>query len=212
MRRPRPTEESRARAARIARALAGLLPDELEASPTASAGEVAVRGGDCPGCGATLYASGAAHGVEIDACTGCGGMWLDVGELEILTAGLDPAEGATSEAELRQRVARPRLRDEEIRYRECPRCREVMLRRNFGVISGVIVDECARHGVFLDAGELEAIEAFLRAGGRALGDAARASARARMMPPAPEPLPSPARVRARERAAGDVLWDLLFRW
>lgn len=186
MRRPRATEESKARAARIARALAGLLPDE-----PASAAPRSARGGSCPACGASLVASGAAHGVEIDACTGCGGIWLDVGELERLTADVASREdGEGGEVAPRRRGA-----DEEVRYRECPRCREVMLRRNFGTTSGVIVDECARHGLFLDAGELQAIEAFLRA-------------QARAMPPAP---PMSTSAPGRGRVAGEVVWDRLFR-
>lgn len=186
MRRPRATEESKARAARIARALAGLLPDE-----PASAAPRSERGGSCPACGASLVASGAANGVEIDACMGCGGIWLDVGELERLTA--DVASREDGEV-----VPRRRGGDEEVRYRECPRCREVMLRRNFGATSGVIVDECARHGLFLDAGELQAIEAFLRA-------------QARAMPPAPAAASTSTSAPGRGRVAGEVVWDRLFR-
>lgn len=216
MRRPRATEESRARAARIAQALAGLLPDEplvaSERSPGArpAPGPAPVlRVGDCPACGASLHASAAAHGVEIDVCEACCGIWLDAGELELLTADVAPPPAAVrDEAALRRSVPAPRPED-EVRYRECPRCREVMLRRNFGTISGVIVDECPQHGLFLDAGELQAVEAFLRAGGRALGEAAKARAQARMMPPAPEPLPTSRHGEARSR--GSALWDLLFR-
>ncbi|PCC73303.1 Transcription factor zinc-finger [Nannocystis exedens] len=217
MRRPRPTEESRARAARITQALADLLPDEpLPASPSepGSAGRRAARGGDCPGCGEPLQATAARHGVEFDTCGTCGGIWLDAGELEALTSGLDPipGTGAQNEADLRARVPAPAPREADIRYRECPRCREVMNRRNFGTISGVIVDECRHHGLFLDAGELEEVEAFLRAGGRAVGEAARARAAARSMPPAPPQLETPRSARHETAATSvvDVLWNLLF--
>jgi Zn-finger nucleic acid-binding protein len=40
-----------------------------------------------------------------------------------------------------------------------------MNRKNFRRISGVIIDECGRHGVWLDAGELEKIRHFIADGG-----------------------------------------------
>ncbi|HEY8376953.1 MAG TPA: zf-TFIIB domain-containing protein [Nannocystis sp.] len=214
MRRRRPTEESRARAARISQALADLLPDEplVAERPAERRREEGL--GACPGCGAVLQRSAARHGIEIDACAECGGIWLDAGELELLTVGLDPApgEGAVDERELRKQVPAARSHEGEVRYRECPRCSDIMTRRNFGTISGVIVDECPKHGIWLDAGELEAIEAFIRAGGRALGAAARARAAQRLLPPPPpEPLPeAEARRVRRGTALVDVLWSLFF--
>jgi Zn-finger nucleic acid-binding protein len=40
-----------------------------------------------------------------------------------------------------------------------------MQRRQYGRISGVLVDECRLHGHWLDANELEAIGRFIAAGG-----------------------------------------------
>ncbi|MDC0720608.1 zf-TFIIB domain-containing protein [Nannocystis bainbridge] len=216
MRRPRPTEESRARAARISQALADLLPDEPARPPEyRDPGARTPRGGDCPGCGEPLHATAVRHGIEFDTCAGCGGIWLDAGELEVLTSGLDPSPGtgAMHEADLRARVPAPATRESDVRYRECPRCREVMNRRNFGSISGVIVDECRHHGLFLDAGELEEVEAFLRAGGRAIGEAARARAAARSVPPPPPQLETgrPVKQEIVAESMVDALWSLLFR-
>lgn len=39
--------------------------------------------GRCPKCGAQLQRR-ELHGVEVDECPGCGGIWLDQGELEEL--------------------------------------------------------------------------------------------------------------------------------
>src|SRR5690606_9632433 len=50
-------------------------------------------------------------------------------------------------------------------YRRCAVCNELMMRRNFGRVSGVVVDECGRHGSYFDAGELEDVLAFVRSGG-----------------------------------------------
>ena len=40
-----------------------------------------------------------------------------------------------------------------------------MVRKNFARISGVIMDECGRHGIWLDSGELEKIRQFILSGG-----------------------------------------------
>lgn len=205
MRRPRSTEESRARAARIAQALAELLPDEPR--PPGPAPQAA-RGPACPGCGAVMVAS-VSEAVEIDTCAGCGGIWLDTGELAALTeTSVAPPPAGASDGAVRQ-VARS---EEEIRYRECARCGEIMTRRNFGTISGVVIDECPRHGVFLDAGELPAIENFLRAGGQALGEAARRRIAAQQVPPRPPEVPETPKVQRASGGAVDVLWNLFFRW
>jgi hypothetical protein len=37
----------------------------------------------CPKCGASLAAE-EYHGIEIDRCTECGGIWFDAGEAELL--------------------------------------------------------------------------------------------------------------------------------
>ena len=51
------------------------------------------------------------------------------------------------------------------RYWPCPACGHLMNRQNFAHLSGVIVDVCKGHGVWFNAGELQAIVEFVRAGG-----------------------------------------------
>jgi Zn-finger nucleic acid-binding protein len=164
-----------------------------------------------------MQAVGTNQGVEIDQCLECGAIWLDAGELDALlvdqdTDGLETA--ATSVRALRERMQEVLPPQGPVKYRECPRCAQVMRRSNFGTISGVIVDECLQHGVLLDPGELQAIEAFVRMGGRSLGEQAKLEQGKRAMPAAPEPLRSPGEVRRESKSgsAGDVLWDLLFHW
>jgi Zn-finger nucleic acid-binding protein len=53
-------------------------------------------------------------------------------------------------------------------YIKCPVCREFMGRRNFGAKSGVIVDRCSTHGVWLDGGELKRLLEWKKAGGQLL--------------------------------------------
>jgi Zn-finger nucleic acid-binding protein len=52
-----------------------------------------------------------------------------------------------------------------LNYIPCVRCGKVMNRRNFARISGVIIDECGVHGIWLDSGELEKIRHFIADGG-----------------------------------------------
>lgn len=71
--------------------------------------------------------------VEIDLCVTCGGVWLDGGELELLTG----------------------HHFEEIRELTCPDCKTVMVTKPIG---NVEIDYCAEcGGVWLDKGELEDI-------------------------------------------------------
>jgi Zn-finger nucleic acid-binding protein len=175
-RRPQATAASKAKADRIAAALAGLLEDvpaapeysgndpyrgaELPPKPAARAVELA-----CPNCRGAMEIADE-RGVEIHRCTSCWGLWLDPGELdELVTAPLDPQPDVAALREEMRKVAPP---VGEVRYRMCPRCREPMNRRNYGSVSGVVIDECSRHGSYLDAQEFDAIETFIRMGGLAL--------------------------------------------
>ncbi len=149
------------------------------------------------------------RGLELDRCLGCSGLWLDVGELEIISAATATAP-ARSVGELRQRLEghTAHMNQGPVRYRACPRCRDIMNRRNFGTISGVIIDECPRHGVFLDPEELEAIERFVELGGMALqrrGEEERLRRRELRV----------AQARQREpegMSARDWLWWSVFDW
>lgn len=235
MRRPKPTAESKARAERIARALAGMLDEEPVVNEVREPGPGERRGLEpaaqvvrpadggglvCPCCADLMQSVGTGHGVEVDQCTGCGAVWLDAGELAVIlkettseASGVTPAK---SVSELRARMATVVPQEAAVRYRECPRCGDVMGRSNFGTISGVIVDECKRHGVLLDEGELPAIEAFVQMGGVRLGEDIRKGQAERALPPAPEekhPLARDPR-HLEEGTLGDTaastIWSLLF--
>jgi Zn-finger nucleic acid-binding protein len=59
----------------------------------------------------------------------------------------------------------PKAATERVRYRPCSVCRQMMNRKNFGGSSGVIVDVCAKHGTWFDAGELPQVLEFVKSGG-----------------------------------------------
>jgi Zn-finger nucleic acid-binding protein len=58
--------------------------------------------------------------------------------------------------------------DGRVRYRKCPECSSLMGRKNFAAGSRIVMDVCARHGVWLDGGELRAMLEFIRTGGMSL--------------------------------------------
>ena len=60
------------------------------------------------------------------------------------------------------------------KYRPCPACRTLMNRKLYGKRSGVIVDSCRDHGLWLDAGELRQLMEWSRAGGEKLDQENRA--------------------------------------
>jgi Zn-finger nucleic acid-binding protein len=99
----------------------------------------------------------------LDRCAACLGLFFDTGELEAVIERQVPPVYEID------RITLSRLSEqngEPVRYRRCPVCRNVMNRVNYGGSSGVIADRCREHGIYLDAGELRRILAWVRAGGR----------------------------------------------
>lgn len=113
----------------------------------------------CPRCNITLDCR-RKDDIEIDSCPRCGGLWLDRGEFDVLTA----ESTVYREEKLDKEYSRPQL-PESIEYIPCVRCGKLMVKKNYGHISGVIIDECGRHGVWLDNGEFEKIRHFILDGG-----------------------------------------------
>ncbi|HEX2735073.1 MAG TPA: hypothetical protein VHM70_25885 [Polyangiaceae bacterium] len=114
----------------------------------------------CPACGGECTSLDGEPGLLLD-CSQCAGQFVEHSLL-----------GALLERRRRYlRAVQPQRRamqlEEQIRYRRCPLCSELMLRRNFGRTSGIIVDWCAAHGVWFDVGELSSVLGFVEAGGLA---------------------------------------------
>ena len=95
----------------------------------------------CPACHQAMLIL-EYKGIELDHCQGCGGVWLDAGELGLLLHGVPDAPQGLALAS-----AQPGTR-------RCPRCpRKMDVGRFPG--SAVEVDSCpALHGLWLDRGEL----------------------------------------------------------
>ena len=116
----------------------------------------------CPRCRETMQGMqlGAIH---VSECAECGGLWLDPATLQTLCD--DRERHADVIATLSAHAAVRSVISDTVRYVPCPQCGKLMNRTNFAHISGVILDVCRHHGVWLDRGELEHIIQFVESGG-----------------------------------------------
>jgi Zn-finger nucleic acid-binding protein len=118
----------------------------------------------CPRCREPMQALrlGATTARE---CAACGGLWLDPASLQQLSDARDDRVGVISV--LAARVPTAAVRPDVVRYVPCPQCGRLMNRQNFAHSSGIVLDVCATHGVWLDRGELERVLGFVSGGGLA---------------------------------------------
>lgn len=98
-------------------------------------------------------------------CSACGGLWLDPASLQRLSDQRE--EHADIVSMLARRTPTIDTPPDVVRYVPCPSCQKLMNRKNFAQSSGVILDVCADHGVWLDRGELERVLGFVADGGLA---------------------------------------------
>lgn len=118
-------------------------------------------GGRCPRCSGDYLVGISQHGTTADQCRKCGGLWFPETSFRTAVTDLDVQQQVLSEP------SGPLPANWEVTYVQCPQCRSIMLRRNFrdttraGRPSGIIVDVCGEHGVWLDRGEFEAIVRYL---------------------------------------------------
>lgn len=104
----------------------------------------------------------------IERCEKCLSLFFDPNEIETVL------EKSTSEV---FQIDRTRLGEldgvrgrefKKYRYFKCPVCRTAMNRVNFGARSGVVVDQCHAHGMWLESGELRRLLEWKQAGGQIL--------------------------------------------
>lgn len=103
--------------------------------------------------------------IRIERCTTCYGTFFNPGELEaLLDAHTHPL--VWLDAFQIDRIASDYGQDQEISYLPCPMCSDRMGRINFGGRSGVVIDQCNLHGVWLEGSELRRLIEWWRAGGK----------------------------------------------
>ncbi|MGD9202305.1 MAG: zf-TFIIB domain-containing protein [Chitinispirillia bacterium] len=99
---------------------------------------------------------------ELDICPKCNGLWLDTLEFETLTSPKDIYNDDSVDSVFIQEPTEVKCPDP---YHECVRCNNIMNRVNFKRISGILIDICCDHGVWLDDTELIRLRSFIAAGG-----------------------------------------------
>lgn len=104
----------------------------------------------------------------VERCDECLGLFFDPGELEALLQATVTNVFVINRQQLENLNAVNRLGDNIISYVKCPVCCKMMNRVNFGSKSGVVVDRCREHGVWLDSGELRSLSEWVKAGGQLL--------------------------------------------
>lgn len=121
----------------------------------------------CPDCREPMAAVDIGNAQEarflIERCDRCLGLFFDAGEIEALLEASVSHSYAVDFARL-GRLDAPASPD-IVQYRHCPDCGKLMNRVNYGARSGVIVDRCRAHGVWLQAGELHRLLDWRKAGG-----------------------------------------------
>lgn len=105
---------------------------------------------DCPVCQNAMITLELSD-VEIDYCTGCGGIWLDAGELEQLLGDPKKADELIGSFEPDPKCSET--------PRKCPICFKRMQKINVGQASETtLIDKCKkRHGLWFDKFELQNI-------------------------------------------------------
>lgn len=172
----------------------------------------------CPRCAVVLQTIDVRAGGRflIEQCPECYGLFFDPGELEAL---LENSVTNVFEVDYQRLTAIVEAQGDAprpVRYSRCPVCGTIMNRLNFGSRSGVIVDRCKGHGVWLDGGELRQLLAWKKAGGQLLheklrGERAREAERERRKRAAQTRSPDPGAAWSRDEVGSDLdLGRLLF--
>lgn len=104
----------------------------------------------------------------IERCPECFGMFFDKGELEVLLNHVVQHVESINLAHLNNINADRYRTEQRVKYIKCPVCLNFMHRRNFALKSGVIVDSCRVHGLWLDNGEVTHLMEWKKAGGQLL--------------------------------------------
>lgn len=110
----------------------------------------------CPSCQQSLQTIDY-EGIAIDLCDGCGGHWLDSGELRHIVKAREVRFDPESRRAAVAATKVPGIALEDVDQTSiCPKCDVEMTPVNYGGDSGIIIDRCDTcRGVWLQQGELE---------------------------------------------------------
>lgn len=100
------------------------------------------------------------EGERVDQCPKCRGIWCDDGELQQIVNRRE-IRFSSSQKQAAVQAQRKATERELIVGLRCVDCGKPMIRSNYAYTSGILLDYCpSGHGVWLDHGEIEQIQAF----------------------------------------------------
>ncbi len=150
-----------------------------ERCPVCKAGRGATKkhpgaaGPSCPRCEESLEQQDW-EGTSTMTCGSCRGTFFPDRGLEAvlnkLRASCDPVDMDSVLKDFKDRFTRQL--PTAVRYKGCPVCSTVMMRRNYATVSGVIVDYCGDHGMWVDEHAFAALADFICRGGDMLAEKA----------------------------------------
>ncbi len=125
----------------------------------------------CPECQQPLQTVALNDGaLHIERCESCFGLFFDPGEIEtLLDSVVSPVFSINLELLTNINQDRYAL-EKSVKYHKCPVCQTLMNRVVFGHRSGVVIDQCKSHGVWLDGGEISHLLEWKKAGGQILDE------------------------------------------
>lgn len=112
---------------------------------------------NCPKCTGVLKSKNY-EGIEIDQCDTCHGVWLDKEEIfHVVSVEKEIFSDQLVQATLEKAYAG--IPNQEIQTKvKCQKCKIPMSTINYNYSSGIIIDICHKHGIWLDHLELEKIQ------------------------------------------------------
>ncbi len=117
------------------------------------------QGNDCPHCQVPLQ-SYQYRSSKAEICPQCAGLWLDREDFNYLSSERD----VYRDEDIPRNYRKPAFQS-ATDYLPCVRCHTPMIKKKFQEVSGIMIDICGDHGIWLDAGEMELIRTFIANGG-----------------------------------------------
>ena len=113
----------------------------------------------CPDCSIALIKQNF-HGVEIDVCNKCAGIFFDEGEVnQIRKSGSNSFEELDAKVHIEDA---PQTFEEHL-DRKCPNCQVVMSQYRYLYSSPIMLDSCNHcGGIWIENGELKAMAEYVR--------------------------------------------------
>ena len=103
--------------------------------------------------------------MRVERCNGCHGMFFNPGELQAMLDEQSNPLVWLDQLQMSQ-ISADYGFNHEVVYRKCPMCAERMSHINFAGRSGVVLDRCGTHGLWVEGGELRRLTEWWRAGGK----------------------------------------------